>query len=249
MSTKGEESYKGPRILSQELTKQQQADREKNANEVEERKLHVCRIVSALILLLHRRGATIIPAKVAPIQGGICMRRLLVCSVLLAAAGTVFAQGGTPASPPETASGTVGGKTVTVTYSSPRVKGREGHVYTKDGLIAKAHGSQYPIWRSGANAATTLKTEGDIMVGDLHVPAGTYTLFVDISDPDNWVLIVNKKTGEWGLAYDASQDLGKVKMQMAKPATMAEELKYTVGDGKVTLAWENKEASVPLTAH
>ena len=185
------------------------------------------------------------------------MRRLLVCTALLAAAGTVFAQGGTqaspqkppPASPPETATGTVGGKTITITYASPRVKGREGHVYTKDGLIAKAGHSQYPIWRAGANAATTLKTDGDIMLGDLHLPAGTYTLFADISDPDNWVLIVNKKTGEWGLAYDASQDLGKVKMQMSKPPSMVEELKYTIADGNVTLAWENKEASVPIMAH
>jgi Protein of unknown function (DUF2911) len=175
------------------------------------------------------------------------MKRLLVCAALLAAAGTVFAQGGTPASPPETASSTVGGKTVTITYSSPRVKGREGKIFTKDGLIS--HNPHYPVWRGGANAATTLKTDGDIMLGDLHVPAGTYTLFVDISDPDNWVLIVNKKTGEWGLAYDGSADLGKVKMQMSKPPAMVEELKYTIGDGKVTLAWEDKQASVPISAH
>jgi hypothetical protein len=177
------------------------------------------------------------------------MRRLLVCTALLAVAGTVFAQGKAPASPPETATGTVGGKAVTVTYSSPRVKGREGHVYTSDGLIAKAGGSQYPIWRAGANAATTLKTDGDLMIGDLRVPAGTYTLFVDISDPDNWAFIVNKQTGEWGLRHDAAQDLGKVKMQMSKPATMVEELKYTIAGGKITLAWENKEASVPISAH
>ena len=36
------------------------------------------------------------------------------------------------------------------------------------------------------------------------MPKGTYTLFVDISNPDQWDLIVNKKTGEWGLAYDKS---------------------------------------------
>jgi hypothetical protein len=175
------------------------------------------------------------------------MKRLLVCTALLAAAGTVFAQGGAPASPPETASGTVGGKTVTITYSSPRVKGREGKIFTKDGLIS--HNPHYPVWRAGANGATTLKADGDIMLGDLHVPAGIYTLFVDISDPDNWVLILNKKTGEWGLAYEGSADLGKVKMQMSKPPAMVEELKYTIGDGKVTLAWEDKQASVSLSAH
>lgn len=180
------------------------------------------------------------------------MRRLLACTALLAAAGTVFAQGGgqagsrpAPASPPETATGSVGGKAVTINYSSPRVKGREGKVYGKDGLIATAHGSQYPIWRGGANSATTLKTDGDITLGDLHLPAGAYTLFVDISDADNWTLIVNKKTGEWGLAHDPSQDLGKVKMMMSKPPSMVEDLTWTVGDGKLTLAWENEAGSVP----
>ena len=179
------------------------------------------------------------------------MRRLLVCSAILAAAGTVFAQGGgqagsrpAPASPPETATGTVGGKSVSIVYSSPRLKGREGQVYGKDGLIAKAGGSQYPIWRAGANAATTLKADSDITVGDLQLPAGTYTLFVDITDENNWTLIVNKKTGEWGLRHDAAEDLGKVKMQMSKPSSTVENLKWTVGDGKLTLAWENKEASV-----
>ncbi|KAA6462896.1 DUF2911 domain-containing protein [Acidobacteria bacterium AB60] len=176
------------------------------------------------------------------------MRRLLVCTALLAAAGTVFAQGGgqgkAPASPPETVAGKVGGKSVTITYSSPRVKGREGKVWGTDGLIATAGGSQYPIWRAGANKATTLMTDGDITLGDLTVPAGTYTLFVDLSDPDNWTLIVNKKTGEWGLSHDASQDLGKVKMTMSKPASMVENLTWKIGDGKISLAWENKEGSV-----
>jgi hypothetical protein len=174
------------------------------------------------------------------------MRRLLVCTALLAAAGTVFAQGGSkpPASPPETASGTVGSSSVTITYASPRVKGREGKVFGSDGLIAKAGGSQYPIWRAGANGATTLKTDGDITLGDLQVPAGTYTLFVDITDADNWTLIVNKKTGEWGLAHDPAQDLGKVKMQMSKPPSMVENLTWTVGNGGLTLAWENKQAFV-----
>ena len=194
------------------------------------------------------------------------MKRLWVCTAILAVAATsAFAQQApatgqapatrpAPASPPANATGTIGGKSITITYSSPRVKGREGHVFTKDGLIAKAHGTQYPIWRGGANAATTLKTDGDLMIGDLQVPAGTYTFFVDISDPDQWVLIVNKKTGEWGLAYDASQDLGKVKMNMGAPGSMVEDLTYTISDdgggkGKITLAWENKQASVPVMVH
>ena len=102
------------------------------------------------------------------------------------------------------------------------------------------HRSDYDVYRD------------DLKIGDLSVPKGTYTLFVDISDPDNWTLIVNKQTGEWGLRYDGSQDLGKTNMTMSKPPALVEELKYTIDDlggnkGKITLAWENHEASVPIT--
>ncbi len=175
------------------------------------------------------------------------MRRFLICAgLLIAATCSLSAQQNPPASPPETVAAKIAGKSVTITYNSPRVKGREGHVFTKDGLIKMAHGSQYPIWRAGANAATTLMTDSDLMIGDLAVPKGSYTLFVDISDPDNWTLIVNKKTGEWGLAYDGAQDLGRVKMQMSKPPSMVEDLTWTISGGKISLAWENHVASVAV---
>jgi hypothetical protein len=156
---------------------------------------------------------------------------------------------GPPKSPPATETATIGGKTITITYSSPRVRGREGQIFTKDGLIG--HDPNYPVWRAGANGATTLKTDVGLVIGDLQVPAGTYTLFVDISDPAQWVLIVNKKTGEWGLSYDATQDLGRTKMTMAKPPALVEDLKYTLkdlggGKGMLTLAWENVSASVQI---
>lgn len=183
------------------------------------------------------------------------MKHTLICTCLLFAATALVAQQkAPPLSPPATATGTIGGKTISIAYSSPRVRGREGKIYTKDGLIATSGGSQYPIWRGGANAATTLKTDADLTIGDLNVPAGTYTLFIDISDPAHWLLIVNKKTGEWGLAHDATQDLGKTAMTMAAPPSMVEDLVYTItdnggGKGTLTLAWENVSASVPIQVH
>ncbi len=124
------------------------------------------------------------------------MKRLLVCTGLLMVAATLSAQQNPPKSPPATESGTLAGKTFTITYNSPGVKGRDGHIFTKDGLIG--HDRTYPVWRAGANAATALHTEGGLEIGGLTVPKGDYTLYVDISDPDHWVLIVNKQTGQWG---------------------------------------------------
>jgi hypothetical protein len=180
------------------------------------------------------------------------MKRLFICTGLLLGAVGLFAQQKPPASPPATESAAIGGKSITITYSSPRVKGREGHIFSKDGRIS--HDPHYPVWRGGANSATTLKTDADLTVGDLNVPAGTYTLFIDISDPASWVLIVSKATGEWGLAYDPTKDLGKTKMTMAAPPGLVEDLKYTLtdnggGKGTLALAWENMGASVPIEVH
>jgi len=178
------------------------------------------------------------------------MNRRVFLSAALLAVTPLIAQTAAkkpPASPPATASATIGGKTITITYSAPAVKGREGQLFGKEGRISKD--PHYPVWRAGANSATTLKTDGDLMIGDVMVPAGTYTLFVDISDPDNWTLIVNKQTGQWGLSYDGTQDLGKTKMTMSKPAAMVENLVYTIDDGKLTLSWEDHTASVPIMVH
>jgi len=55
-----------------------------------------------------------------------------------------------------------------------------------------------------------------------------------------------------GLTHNQEQDLGRVPMTMAKPATFVEDLKYTLSEeggnkGSLTLAWETVSASVPIT--
>jgi hypothetical protein len=181
------------------------------------------------------------------------MKHLLVCTGLLMVAATLSAQQqGPPKSPPATASATIGGKAVTITYSSPGVKGREGHIFSKDGQLGKD--PTYPIWRAGANSATALHTDGDLDIGGVAVPKGDYTLYVDISDADNWVLVINKQTGQWGTKYDKSMDLGRAKMTMAAPGALVENLKYTLtdkgsGKGSLSLAWENKSGWVSVGAH
>ena len=53
------------------------------------------------------------------------------------------------------------------------------------------------VWRTGANAATTMVTSGDLVVGGTRVPAGTYTLYT-VPGPEAWQLIINRQTGQWG---------------------------------------------------
>jgi hypothetical protein len=174
------------------------------------------------------------------------IRTVLIYAALgSAAVGLGFAQ----QSPPAQTSVTVGGKTISIKYSAPSVRGRK--IFGDGGLVS--HDPHYPVWRAGANAATALHTDADLDIGSVHVPAGDYTLFVDVSNPDQWTLIVSKKTGEWGLAYDDTADLGRVKMEMSKPSSPVEKFQIALtsagaSSGKLQMEWENHIASVSFHA-
>ena len=83
------------------------------------------------------------------------------------------------------------------------------------------------------------------------VPKGDYTLYAEVSNPDAWQLVISKQTGQWGLTYDAKQDLGRVKMTMSKPPALVEQYKVTLSTsganaGALRLEWENHVATVPI---
>ena len=169
---------------------------------------------------------------------------IVAATVLMAAtASIVWAQ-----SPALTVTGAINGKTLAVRYSAPSVRGRQ--IFGAGGLLSRD--PTYPAWRAGANAATTLTTDSDVMVGTLAVPKGTYTLYAWVQNPDAWDLIISKQTGQWGLMYDPKQDLGRVKMTMSKPPSLVETLKYSIADkgagtGELRLEWEHRVATVPIT--
>ena len=169
---------------------------------------------------------------------------VLICAALAATASLSFAQ----KSPPAETTVTIGGKAITIKYSAPSVRGRQ--IFGDGGLVS--HDPHYPVWRAGANSATALHTDADLDIQGLKVPAGDYTLFVNVADPDHWELIVSKDTIEWGLAYKADKDLGRAKMAMSKPPAPIEVYKMTLSgegnSGKLQLEWENHIASVSFTA-
>jgi Protein of unknown function (DUF2911) len=173
------------------------------------------------------------------------VKHFLILAGLLMALGSASGQ----VSPPETANGKIGNATLVIKYCAPSVLGRQ--IFGEGGRVMQDPTA--PIWRAGANDATAFHTSADLMIGGLAVPKGDYTLYVNVKDPDAWELVINKQTGQWGTSYDASQDLGRVKMQMSKPPALIEVLKYTISSsgankGTIQLAWEKHIASVPVTA-
>lgn len=152
-------------------------------------------------------------------------------------------------SPSATARVTLDGATVEVRYSAPSVRGRQ--IFGEGGLLS--NDPTYPVWRAGANAATTLITTADLDVGGLTVPAGSYSLYVLVRNPEAWELIVNRQTGQWGRGYDAGQDLGRIPMTMSTPSVPVETLAYVLtsdgrGVGLLRLEWERYAGTVRFTA-
>ena len=131
-----------------------------------------------------------------------------------------------------------GGQSVTVDYSSPRLKGRS---------VGKEVASYGQVWRTGANEATTLVATTDISLGGTAVPAGSYTIFT-IPDQSKWVLIVSKKTGEWGTDYPGpSNDLGRVDMKVSALPSPVENFTISFDKGSMNLDWGNTRAAVPVS--
>ena len=175
------------------------------------------------------------------------MRKQLTIFALLTLAFSTpaYAQmGKSKPSPPASATCDLGGgKTIKTDYSSPRMRGR------------KIYGDLVPfgeVWRTGANDATTFVSSADVMVGGKTIPAGSYTIFT-VPTADKWTLIINKKTGEWGIPYKyESDELARVDMKVSKLPSPVEDLtiSYDKSSGGCTMHidWETTRASVDITA-
>lgn len=147
-------------------------------------------------------------------------------------------------SPHESSSGKVGEANITVTYGRPYKKGRE--IY--GGLVPFD-----AVWRTGADEATTLETDRDLMLGSLHVPAGKYSVYT-IPAADKWTLIVNKTWDQWGTVYEEAQDLGRAEMAVSESEELTEQL--TIGiepgegqNGTLSIVWDTTAATLPIIAH
>jgi hypothetical protein len=146
------------------------------------------------------------------------------------------------ASPHEQVSATVGGRKVIVQYGRPYKKGR----VIFGGLVPYDQ-----VWRTGADEATTLTTDGELMLGTLRLPKGSYALFT-VPGKNAWTLVVNKTAQQWGaFSYDVKQDLGRVPMKVGAGAAPVEQFTIDLapaGDRKaiLKLSWDKLVASVGL---
>lgn len=168
-------------------------------------------------------------------------RALPALALLFLAPMAAEAQQRPVASPRDTASMRLGAATVSVDYGRPYARGRK----IMGGLVPFGR-----VWRTGANAATTLVASADLRIGGVDVPRGTYTLYT-VPGADRWLLVVNRQNGQWGTEYDPQRDLARIPMRMSAPRSPVEQFTITLtpaqnGRGELAMAWERTRVSVPV---
>ena len=162
------------------------------------------------------------------------------------AAGSARQFGSQRLSPPAEASCRFSdGKTITVNYSSPQVRGREifGHLVPYD-----------EVWILGANEATTFDTTANVTAGGKDVRAGNYTLFA-IPNPNSWTLILSKSTreeiGRMSHYPGQSSDFARLPMTNSKLPSKQEDftISFDSSDNGCTMHfdWELTRASISIT--
>ena len=150
------------------------------------------------------------------------------------------AEGAHPAywlSPRDTMRATVGAASIVVDYSRPSARGRRllGDVVPYD-----------RVWRTGANKATHMTISAPLTIGNLHLAAGTYTLW-SLPTQKGAQLIVNAQTGQWGTMYDASRDVGRIPLATSTTPTTTELFTIRLDSASnLVLEWGNFRWSTPI---
>jgi hypothetical protein len=114
------------------------------------------------------------------------LKRLLPIIAIVCLAIAAFAQGGNDRGKAEA---TVKGKTISIDYGRPELKGRD--------LLSLAPVGT--VWRLGKNQATHIETTAELNVAGTKVAPGKYTLWAKKVSDSEWHLCFHPKTGVWGL--------------------------------------------------
>jgi hypothetical protein len=174
------------------------------------------------------------------------MKRFAMASLSMLMVACFAVVAAAQSNPRGTSSITLKGKTVSVEYGRPSLKGR-----TTDDLLGRL--PPEGVWRLGADTSTTFKTDTDLDFVDAVVPAGVYSLWLAKASGDNsWNLVFNKQHGQWGTEHDPSQDAFFIPLKASKAAKSIEVVTLTLskagGGGKLTIQWGTLEVAANFKA-
>jgi hypothetical protein len=147
---------------------------------------------------------------------------------------------GTGGSPRVRTEQKIGDGSISIDYGRPSLRGRPDELMMPVGRP----------WRTGADAATLLRTNRSLRFGEFKLSPGVYTL---ATEPGSWTLLVGKleRDGQWGSPYRPDLELKRLKMKAA-PGPHVEQLTIiirAVGQraGSITIEWGQVRASIDFT--
>lgn len=168
------------------------------------------------------------------------MRKVSFVLIALAACSiSLPSQAQQRTSPKAEVSGKVGGAQVDIVYCRPSADKRK----IMGGLVPYGE-----IWRTGANAATTIQFDKPVKIEGKNVPAGKYALFT-IPNENEWTIVINSEANQSGAYnYDQKKDVLRVNVKPKKTNEFTETFTITPEKDQVTLKWENTQVGFKVKA-
>lgn len=173
------------------------------------------------------------------------MKKLILFLILAVSINNVNAQVKMPVlSPVQTIKQDFGIGSIEIKYSRPSVRGR------------KIFGDLLPygqLWRTGANAATTIKLTEPVEINGTNIDTGTYALYT-IPGEKAWVVIINKGISNWGTdGYKESEDVARFTVETSRMKTVVETFTINFSDinpqsCKLQMTWEKTSLSLNIVA-
>jgi hypothetical protein len=144
----------------------------------------------------------------------------------------------------DTVRASVAGASIWIDYGRPARRGR-----TLFGSTIVPWGQ---VWRTGANAATQFRTDRDLEIQGVIIPAGTYTLWtIPYETGGVWKLLFNRQTGQWGTSHDPARDMAQLDLRVSALPGVVERFTIAVrpegSGGALTMEWDTVRAALTFT--
>lgn len=133
----------------------------------------------------------------------------------------------------------VDGDEVLVCYGSPSAKDR------------KVFGGIVPydqLWRFGANEPTRFYTSVDLVLGEVVVPKGRYSLYA-VPSKNSWEIFISTSTYHWGNSITESvleDEIGSFEIEPEYNALFVESFSIRSSDDELIVEWENMRLRIPI---
>ncbi|CEN44334.1 conserved exported hypothetical protein [Capnocytophaga canis] len=133
---------------------------------------------------------------------------------------------------------------ISVDYGRPSVRGR------------KVFGELVPfgkVWRVGANEATNITFQQNVLFGGKATKVGRYAIFITPEEKE-WTVVLNYDADAWGAySYDPNENAIEIKVPVEKLKELQESLEITfegISETKINLVikWEYSKIQIPIEA-